>query len=71
MAREHINPHSERMIHWMRLCFKRKADEIIQWCDMFAPEYGMHTGSFKIWLKYRTGAFYKISNNETEGFRLR
>jgi DNA polymerase-3 subunit delta' len=70
MAREHINPHSERMIHWMRLCFKRKADEIIQWCDMFAPEgRDAHRQFLKYGLKYiEQVLYYKISNNETEGF---
>lgn len=70
MAREYVNPHSERMIHWMRLCFKKKADEIIQWCDTFASEgRDAHRQFLKYGLKYiEQVVFYKITRTETEGF---
>ena len=70
MAREQINPHSEKMIHWMRLCFKKKADDIIQWCDSFASEgRDMHRQFLKYGLKYiEQVLYYKISQSETEGF---
>jgi DNA polymerase III subunit delta' len=70
MAKDQINPHSEKMILWLRLCFKKKAEDLILWCDSFASEgRDVHRQFLKYGLKYiEQVLYYKITQTESEGF---
>ncbi len=61
------NPHTDKLLNWLRLCFRNK--DIIQWCDQFAGE---GRESHRQFLKY--GLYfieqiikYKISLQKMEG----
>lgn len=72
LAIDQANPHSEKMISWLRLCFTRKAEDLLVWIEQFASEgRDIHRQFLKFGLKYLEQILtYKITQKEEDNYNL-
>ncbi len=70
LATDQINPHSEKMIYWLRLCFTNKVEDLFTWCDQFAGEgRDTHRQFLKFGLKYiEQILIFKMTQKEEESY---
>ena len=70
MIKDQVHPHSEKLVRWLRLCYKGDAAELLSWVDDFAPlGRDVHRQFLKFGLRFISQVLkYKIDPAEEETF---
>jgi DNA polymerase-3 subunit delta' len=70
MVADQVHPHSEKLVRWLRLCYKGDAAEILSWVESFSVQgRDVHRQFLKFGLRFIGQVLsYKISPEEEETF---
>lgn len=70
MVTDQVHPHSEKLVRWLRLCYKGDAAELLSWVESFAGQgRDVHRQFLKFGLRFISQVLkYKIEPTEEETF---